>query len=70
MKIMNGDEVVLISERMTSILYELQGCAVVGSHGRWSCRDRRVLFEQRVEGNGLVGWLTVSCEVNDSSPRT
>jgi hypothetical protein len=68
MKIMNGDEVVMIGERVTSILYKLHGCAVVGSHRRWSCRYRRVLFEWRVEGIGLVGWLTVSCEVNDSCP--
>jgi hypothetical protein len=44
MKIMKGDETVMIGERTVPHLYKLQGCTVAGgwSHGRWSCRGSSV----------------------------
>jgi hypothetical protein len=44
MKIMKGDETVMIGERTVPHLYKLQGCTIAGgwSHGRWSCKGSSV----------------------------
>jgi hypothetical protein len=61
MKIMKGDNTVMIGERTMSHLYKLQGCTVASGVMEDGVAGLAVFSE------GDVGWLALSYKVNNPS---